>query len=57
MEPDFTCCLCGERIAGWGNNPAPLMDDTMASRKRCCDDCNATKVIPARIERFRHGHN
>lgn len=37
------CCLCGEPIQGYGNNPLPLMDGV------CCDDCNTTKVIPSRI--------
>lgn len=49
------CCLCGLLCGGWGNNPAPLK-----ARGKCCDTCNATKVIPARIrqiekaERERH---
>jgi len=37
------CSLCGEEFNGWGNNPAPLK-----AKGQCCDDCNATKVIPAR---------
>jgi hypothetical protein len=45
-EDFYTCVLCGEKSIGWGNNPEPLRgyDDG-----RCCDDCNAYKVIPARI--------
>jgi hypothetical protein len=43
------CCLCGDKILyGFGHNPAPLQiknDD-----ERCCDNCNTTKVIPARIK-------
>ena len=42
----YVCCLCGEAEFGYGNNPAPL--DQMPNR--CCDACNYTKVIPARIE-------
>ena len=40
------CCLCGSTIGGmgYGNNPFP-----MAEKGRCCDDCNLTKVIPARL--------
>lgn len=37
------CCLCGRRIEGYGNNAAPLADGV------CCDECNATKVIPERL--------
>jgi len=37
------CCLCGEQFDGYGNNPAPLKDGV------CCDECNAKKVIPARL--------
>jgi|MDSZ01.1.fsa_nt_gb hypothetical protein len=42
-----TCILCGEAYEGYGHNPAPLHDYQNA---RCCDDCNTTQVIPARIE-------
>ena len=45
-ESAYTCCLCGEDQFGYGHNPAPL--EKMP--KRCCDTCNFTKVIPARIE-------
>lgn len=40
------CCLCGQEFEGFGNNPWPLNNDENA---RCCDKCNAEKVIPARI--------
>lgn len=51
------CCFCGEELTPqpdisprfWGNNPEPLMRD---DENRCCDHCNFTKVIPARIERY-----
>lgn len=39
------CSLCGENFIGMGNNPEPLKD----VEERCCDVCNDTKVIPARI--------
>ena len=42
----FTCCLCGKKFIGYGNNPWPCNTDPEA---RCCDDCNSKKVIPARI--------
>jgi len=37
-----TCSLCKCEYVGWGNNAAPFPG-------RCCDGCNANKVIPARI--------
>ena len=54
------CCLCGEDIevkftpegkAYWsdGNNPEPL---GKKEGDRCCDTCNDTKVIPARMEQM-----
>ena len=39
-----TCCLCGEQLYGFGNNPAPIESDG-----RCCDMCNSRYVIPARL--------
>lgn len=41
------CCICGKTFEGWGNNPYPVVKDEDA---RCCDDCNAMYVIPARLE-------
>lgn len=38
------CILCTEKYEGYGNNPAPL-----AKAGRCCDTCNSTRVIPARL--------
>ena len=39
------CCLCKGLMSNkWGNNPAPLR-----KRGKCCDKCNADKVIPARM--------
>ena len=40
------CCLCSGQYECWGNNALPLKDG------RCCDECNETKVIPARLARF-----
>ena len=48
----FTCCLCGQEVAGYGNNPAPLSD-----HGSCCDDCNFTKVVPTRILGIVRYHN
>jgi hypothetical protein len=39
------CCLCGIQFVGFGNNPYPLKDE----KHDCCNDCNTTKVIPARL--------
>ena len=44
-KEEHICCLCGDVFYGYGNNPAPLA----RSSKRCCDMCNMTKVIPARL--------
>jgi len=41
-----TCCICGCKFRGWGNNPWPVVQDVDA---RCCDLCNDTKVLSARI--------
>lgn len=38
------CVLCRDVIYGHGNNPDPL-----AHKGVCCDICNSTKVIPARL--------
>lgn len=39
-----TCCICGEKFIGFGNNPYPVKKEG-----RCCDECNWKYVIPARI--------
>lgn len=41
------CCICGEKIDGYGNNPAPLKVKGV-----CCDACNAKFVIPARMAEY-----
>jgi len=46
MEAKKQCVLCGKMFDEWGNNPEPL-----TSEGSCCDNCNMTKVIPARLER------
>ena len=46
MEEKHTCCICGQEFTGYGNNPYPVNSDEDA---RCCDDCNDTVVIPARL--------
>ena len=44
------CVLCEKEISGQGNNPHPLKE-----KSECCDECNATKVIPARLEQVKGG--
>jgi hypothetical protein len=43
------CSICGEPAGAYGNNAQPINEG------RCCDDCNATKVIPARMRAMRVG--
>jgi len=43
------CCLCAKYAGRYGNNPAPLAELPLV----CCDDCNRTKVIPARLKGVR----
>jgi hypothetical protein len=43
MEEKQTCCICGCKFTGYGNNPFPL-----SNTGRCCDECNG-KVIEVRI--------
>ena len=47
MENYFRCCICGYRVGGYGNNPWPVSIEPDA---RCCDKCNSTVVIPARLD-------
>lgn len=37
------CSICGKEYEGYGNNAEPINDG------RCCDECNLSKVIPARL--------
>jgi len=38
------CCICGADYGRYGHNPDPVKPSG-----RCCDTCNATVVIPARL--------
>ena len=40
------CCLCRKVLLGFGNNPYPLRSE----KEDCCNDCNTSKVIPARLK-------
>lgn len=50
MAKTFVCCICGAESVGYGNNPYPVVEDRDAV---CCDRCNLTKVIPARLRMAR----
>ena len=41
MTPVKICSICGGAIVGFDNDAWPVNDD------RCCDKCNAERVIPA----------
>lgn len=38
------CVICGKEYTGFGNNAMPV------KAGQYCDDCNYTKVIPARLQ-------
>lgn len=46
-DKKYTCCICGREFDDWGNNPWPVVKDEDA---RCCNECNETQVVKARIE-------
>ena len=46
--PTQKCILCKVSFDGYGNNPQPVK-----RTGRCCDTCNLSKVIPARITQLR----
>jgi len=56
MSEKLLCCICSLQILkdymGWarGHNPAPVFT---GRGERCCDSCNTTIVIPARIADLR----
>lgn len=41
-----TCSICGDSFHGFGHNPQPVKPEV---GQRCCDSCNSTRVIPARL--------
>ena len=43
------CCICGEPVEGYGNNPEPFAS---ADRGQCCDACNVKFVIPMRLDQM-----
>lgn len=44
------CCICGGKLptGNLGNNPEPVKPYSSGT---CCDECNASKVIPAQLAR------
>lgn len=47
MEKEASCCICGEKLEGQGNEAWPVVNDGT-----CCDKCNAAFVIPARFAKM-----
>lgn len=45
MGEKQTCVLCGCEFEGYGNDPSPVVDHGV-----CCDDCNMSIVVPARMD-------
>ena len=48
--PDTPCCFCEAICETYGNNPQPL---SMKPNDRCCNNCNAYKIIPARMAEWK----
>jgi len=47
-DNSWKCVLCNDIfIGGYGNNPDPVVKEWSA---RCCDACNASIVLPARVK-------
>ena len=49
MRGSYQCCICENQFSGYGHNPQPV-DDTEGAR--CCDRCNSSVVIPARLKNY-----
>lgn len=49
MKKVRRCCICNTKlpIGDYGNNPEPVKP---FSEGVCCNNCNRTKVIPARLK-------
>ena len=43
-DTEKTCCICGKKFFGWGNDPWPVRTEG-----ECCDDCNNSEVLAARL--------
>jgi len=54
----FNCCICEDIFEGYGNNPDPIKDsdgEWFDEEEECCNNCNATKVLPARFKKLKIG--
>ena len=49
MRGSYQCSICENHFSGYGHNPHPV-DDTEGAR--CCDRCNSSVVIPARLKNY-----
>jgi len=49
MRGSYQCSICENQFSGYGHNPQPV-DDTEGAR--CCDRCNSSVVIPARLKNY-----
>ena len=47
-KEEHTCCICGKKYVGFGNNPSPY-NSSGDGEYRCCDECNFNVVIPLRL--------
>jgi len=45
----WKCVICDIPCQGYGNNPEPVRQSLEG---RCCDVCNQTQVIPARLSQL-----
>lgn len=45
-DQEQECVICHKKYKGYGNNAQPVANGY------CCDECNTTVVIPARVEKF-----
>ena len=64
---EFTCCICGVKCIGCGNNPDGAMwrdaetneltEFEGSPEDRCCDECNQRYVIPGRLYKLQRSHN
>ena len=60
-EKTNTCCICGKKFSGWGNNPWGALDKDnkyieFKSDDVCCDECNDKYVIPGRLYMYFKTH-
>lgn len=46
----FQCVICKELVDEWGNNAEPVANG------KCCDECNNSVVISARLAQIYGGN-